>query len=398
MRILDTTLREGEQTPSVCFPGHVRTAIADELDRIGIDIIEAGHPVVTQEIRSSVSSIAQRGLNATIGAHARSLETDVDLALECGVGFLGVFYCVSDWRLNHLDRSLSSAIDRIAWVIDYAKNRRPNLVLRYTPEDTVRSPFSNAVSAAEAAVQAGADIISVADTTGHMIPGGERSMYDMVSRLREALSQRGCEPEIAVHCHNDRGLAVANALDGIRAGASIVDVTVLGLGERAGLTDLASLLAVLAADFGYGERWQLAQLPKLYRLVSRYAGIPIPANQPVTGSNAFSHCAGVHTQAALANPLHYQSLDPSLVGRSAEIALDHMSGLASVCHALESIEGRSDLELAQQVLVEVKRIGQSGRTVDLDELQLIVNSIELPEQSAPRGLGRTECASVSSTR
>ena len=136
----------------------------------------------------------------------------------------------------------------------------------------------------------------------------------------------GVEPRIAVHCHNDRGLALANALDGLRAGAEIVDATVLGLGERAGLVDLATLLAVLASDFGRRTDGTSRSSPSCTTWSADMRGIPVPAHFPVTGQNAFTHCAGIHTQAATRNPLHYQSLPAELVGRRSEIALDHMSG------------------------------------------------------------------------
>jgi 2-isopropylmalate synthase len=298
----------------------------------------------------------------------------VDLALECGVGFLGIFYCVSDSRLRHHNSHLSRAVDRIAKVIEYSKRQDPSLLIRYTPEDTVRSRWDNVVTAAAVAVEAGADIISVADTAGSMIPGTDRSMYDFVCRLRTALVDRDLEPRIAVHCHNDRGLALANTLDGHRAGADILDASVLGLGERAGLTDLGTLLAVLASDFEHNERWNLQRLPELYRLVSRFSRVPIPVNLPVNGENAFTHCAGVHTQAAIADPLHYQSLDPALVGRRPRIALDHMSGLSSVRHSLDEIgEIEVDDETARRVLAQIKEIGEAGRTVDSEELALILD-------------------------
>jgi 2-isopropylmalate synthase len=150
---------------------------------------------------------------------------------------------------------------------------------------------------------------------------------------------------------------------------------VLGLGERAGIVDLGTLLTVLASDFGQAGRWDLTRLPELYQLVSRYARVSVPVNLPVTGRNAFTHCAGVHTQAAIRNPLHYQSLDPAIVGREPEIALDHMAGMASLRFSLARI-GYSDLpdELARPLLKRVKEVGQSGRTVDLDELRLIVRA------------------------
>lgn len=377
--VLDSTLREGEQTPGVCFDVHIKLAIADLLARVGVDVIEAGHPAVTDDIRNAVTLLAARGLGPRIGAHARSLKGDVDLALGCGVQFLGVFYCVSDERLGDSRLSLTAAVDRIASVVRYAREQRPGLLIRYTPEDAVRSAFDNVLTAASVAAEAGADIVSIADTTGYLLPGTGRDMYTLVSRLGEGLAARGLTPKIAVHCHNDRGLALANALDGVRAGAEIVDASVLGLGERAGIVDLATLLAVLAQDYGQGAGscgpWDLTLLPELYDLVSRYARIPVPAHFPVTGRNAFTHCAGIHTQAATRNPLHYQSLPADLVGRASEIALDHMSGLASVRHCLDRIGVDADDLLAREVLRRVKEVGQTGRTVDLQEMGYIVRSI-----------------------
>lgn len=373
--VLDSTLREGEQTPGVYFDKHIKLAIANLLDQVGVDIIEAGHPMVTSEIREAVEAIARKGYKAVVGAHSRSLKSDVDLALECGVGFIGIFYCVSEERLtNVFKKDLNAAIQQIAAVIDYAKTQKPDLLIRYTPEDTVRSQFENVVTASSAAVEAGADIISVADTTGYMVPGTKRSMYDYISRLKDELGKKGLNPKIAVHCHNDRGFALANALDAYRAGADIIDASVLGLGERAGIVDLAELLVVLTSDFGE-SRWNLLKLNELYHLVSKHSGVPIPANYPIMGANAFTHCAGVHTHAASINPMHYESLSPELVGRERHFALDHMSGIASLRYALKLI-GEDELEddLQTDVLKEVKSVGQRGRTVDLVELKHIVDS------------------------
>ncbi|MCP4216873.1 MAG: 2-isopropylmalate synthase [bacterium] len=375
-RILDSTLREGEQTPGVCFDVHIKIAIADLLDQLGVDIIEAGHPVVTEEIHHAVEEIAKRNLKSTICAHARSMQKDVDLALECGVGFIGIFYCVSEERLDHHSKDLTTAVDRIASVIRYAKEKNPKLTIRYTPEDTVRSHWQNVITAASEAVRAGADIISVADTTGYMIPGGKRSMYDYVKRLKDTLGEKGLTPEIEVHCHNDRGLALANAMDGFRGGATVIDAACLSLGERTGIVDLASLLALMATDFDMEDHWDLKVLPELYELVSRYSGLPIPVNAPVVGGNAFTHCAGVHTQAAIKNPLHYQSIQPETFGRKSRISLDHMSGLSAVNYSLEMIgELDFDKPFAMRVLEKVKEVGYMGRIVDQQELKYIVKYI-----------------------
>lgn len=373
LQILDTTLREGEQTPGVYFDRHIKLATARMLDEIGIDIIETGHPAVTSEIYDSVKTIAHGKFKAIIGAHSRSIKSDVELALECGVNFLGIFYCVSDERLDTVfNKDLDEAISQITSIIEFAKSKNPNLLIRYTPEDTVRSQFGNVIKAAKAAVNAGADIISVADTTGYMVPGTERNMFNYISKLKNTLAESNLFPKIAVHCHNDRGFALTNALDAYRAGAEIIDASVLGLGERAGIVDLAQLLVVLTADYNM-NKWDLKKLDDLYHFVSRHSGVPIPVNYPVMGKNAFTHCAGVHTHAASVNPTHYESLSPELLGKERHFSLDHMSGIASLKYALKLLNITDlDSEIQYEVLNEVKAIGQKGKIVELNELPHIV--------------------------
>ncbi len=215
------------------------------------------------------------------------------------------------------------------------------------------------------------------------MPGTDRSMYDYISKLKESLALRGAEPMIAVHCHNDRGLALANVLDAFRAGAEIIDVSVQGLGERAGIVDLAQLLVVLATQYGFHEKWDLKLLPELYSLVSKHSGVSIPANFPVIGDNAFTHCAGVHTHAAAINPMHYESLSADIVGRERNFSLDHMSGLASIHYALDllGIDNISKEE-EKEILTQVKSVGQSGRTVDLPELTHIIDFIKQSNNKA----------------
>jgi 2-isopropylmalate synthase len=206
-----------------------------------------------------------------------------------------------------------------------------------------------------------------------MIPATARSLYDWLSRLRDELARRGALPRLAVHCHNDRGLALANALDGLRAGATLVDASVLGLGERAGIVDLATLLAVLSQDFPGSGSWRLERIAALYALVSRFAGATVPAHFPVMGRNAFRHCAGVHSQAALIDPGHYQSLDPAPFGLATEFSLDHMAGRAALRHALRQLGvDAPGGDLLDIVLARIKEIGRRGRTVGLEELGWIV--------------------------
>jgi 2-isopropylmalate synthase len=170
--ILDATLREGEQTPGVYFDPHVRMAVSRLLDEIGVDVIEAGHPVVGGEVGQGIGRLAGGGFRARIGAHARALRGDIESALECGVDFLGIFLCISPERLRDRGMTLGAAIECLIDSISFAREHQPGLVVRFTPEDAVRSPLSIAVAAAAEAVHAGADIISVADTTGEPLPRG----------------------------------------------------------------------------------------------------------------------------------------------------------------------------------------------------------------------------------
>lgn len=378
IQVLDTTLREGEQTPGIYFDGHIKMAIAALVDKIGLEIIEAGHPVISPSIKHAVKTLTKQNLKAQIGAHARSVKKDIDLAIECGVDFLGIFYSITENRLKHVfKQDIYNAIDYICSNIAYAKEQNPKITIRYTPEDTVRSSFEHVVLAAKNAALAGADIISVADTTGFMVPGTKNNFYDYISRLKEALHSAGLKAKLAVHCHNDRGLALANALDGLRAGAEIVDCSILGLGERAGIVDMAQLLVTLYDHLAINH-YNLNNLTEVYQLVSQHTGRPIPQHFPVMGAHAFTHCAGVHTHAAIQDPLHYQSLDPALINRKMNVSLDHMSGTSSLEWALEQTKIEVELETKKELLIQIKAIGEKGRTVSLNEIPWLVKWCQNP--------------------
>jgi 2-isopropylmalate synthase len=381
IQILDSTLREGEQTPGVYFSPQKKLAIAQYLDQIGVDIIEVGNPAVDKEIASAIQQISQSGLRAKIGAHSLCKIDNVQKALDCGVDFLGVFFSVSQKRLEQDYRiCLEAAIEKVVEVITYAKSQKPDLLMRYTPEDTVRSPIENVIEAATAAVKAGVNIISIADTTGYTNPFHPyRSIYFYVKTLKTELGNRGLYPQIEVHCHNDKGLALANALDAYRAGADIIDASVMGLGERAGIVDLAELLINLI-DMGEEEtRWQLHHLQDLYDFVSEHSHIVIPPHQPVMGKNAFTHYAGVHVKAVAKDERLYQSLNPEILGIKSSVALGMQSGCAAVELAMKQI-GREDLaknkEFIIKILQEIKEIAKRGRQIDIEkELPDIIRTL-----------------------
>jgi 2-isopropylmalate synthase len=325
VELLDSTLREGEQTPGVRFTTGQKLEIADLLDRFGIDIIEAGHPAVSREIHRDVRMIADQGYGAGVLAHSRAMRADIDRALSCDVEWIGIFYCVAEKGLRErFNTDRPAAIERITDSIRYAKEH--GLRVRYTPEDSFRTEWDGLIEVCRAAQEAGADRISLADTVGCMRPG---SMRDFVTRFREEITV-----PIHVHCHNDLGMATANSLEAVEAGAHLIDVTVNGLGERTGIAPLAETVVALKLLHRHDRDLDLALLPELSETVARYSGIPVHSQAPVVGDNAFSHNAGLHVAAVVKDPGHYESIPIDLVGRRRTIVLDHMAGKDTLRHKL----------------------------------------------------------------
>jgi 2-isopropylmalate synthase len=224
--ILDTTLREGEQTPYVNFSVDEKIQIAKMLDCVGVEMIEAGDPSVSPNVAKAIEKIASLGLRAEVVAHSIASRSGIDRAKACGANRVAIFYATSKIHLDEkLHKTPQQALEIIREHICYAKSL--GLKVRYTPEDATRTEFEFLVQICNAAIEAGADRISFADTLGIMQP---HSMFEQVSALREALLP--CQ--IDLHCHDDYGLALANAMSGIRAGAKCIHTTVNGLGERTG--------------------------------------------------------------------------------------------------------------------------------------------------------------------
>ncbi len=369
-QILDSTLREGEQTPGVYFSPETKLLIAQYLDRIGIDIIEVGNPAVSPEISEAIALVAQAKLNAKIGAHSLCRIDHVQKALDCGIDFLGIFFSVAKHRLErdyHI--TFDQALEQIVEVIRYAKAQNPNLLIRYTPEDATRTEIEQVIEVATAAVQAGADIISIADTTGYATPfQPDRSYAYFVKTLKQKLADLQLFPKIAVHCHNDRGLALANALDAYKAGADIIDVSVIGLGERAGIVDLATLLVNLVEMGESKRRWEFKYLQELYHLVSQASRISIPPLFPIMGKNAFTHYAGVHVTAIAKDPMLYQSLNLESLAHQNKLALGMQSGRNSIELALKQIGKEEMIEnesLIKSIIKEVKFLAKQGTLIDI---------------------------------
>jgi isopropylmalate/homocitrate/citramalate synthase len=234
LEILDTTLREGEQTPYVNFSVDEKVEIAKLLDCVGVDMIEAGDPSVSANVAKAVERIASLGLRAEIVAHSTATRRGIERAKACGANRVAIFYATSQIHLDHkLHKTRAEALEVIQEHICYAKSLGLNV--RYTPEDASRTDFEYLVEVCNAAIQAGADRISFADTLGILQP---HTMFERIQMFRRKLLP--CK--IDLHCHDDYGLALANAMAGIRGGANCLHTTVNGMGERSGIPDLAETI------------------------------------------------------------------------------------------------------------------------------------------------------------
>jgi homocitrate synthase len=362
VQILDTTLREGEQTPYVNFTVDEKVHIAQMLDRIGVDMIEAGDPSVSNNVAAAIKRISALGLRAEIVAHSIASRSGIDKAKACGAKRVAIFYATSQIHLDaKLHKTHEEAIRIITEHVAYARGLGLNV--RYTPEDATRTDFEFLVQVCNAAIEAGADRISFADTLGIMQP---HLFYERVKALRERLLP--CK--IDLHCHDDYGLALANAMSGIRAGADCIHTTVNGMGERTGIPDLVE--TVVAFHNLEGEtKYNLEPLVNLSAYLEKSTGFFMAANKPITGQNAFSHKSGVHTNGVLKDPRTYEPFDPAVIGRERKIVIDKYTGKSAVASRLDEYGIEVSPAELEVIVNRIKNIGdQRKQLFDADILEI----------------------------
>lgn len=369
--ILDTTLREGEQTPYVNFLPEEKIEIARLLDRVGVEMIEAGDPSVSPTIAATIKRIAEMNLKAEIVAHSLAIRSGLAKAKECGVDRVVVFYPTSQIHLeSKMNKSQDQAIDIIVEHVRYA--RELGLKVRYTPEDATRTEFEFLIKVCNAAIEAGADRISYADTLGIMQP------YMMEERIK-ALRARLLPCKIDLHCHDDYGLALANVMAGIRAGADCIHTTVNGMGERTGIPDLCETIIAFQNLEGV-KKYDISHLMELSAYLEKISGFFLAPNKPITGQNAFTHKSGVHTNGVLKNPSTYENFDPSVLGRERKIVIDKYTGKRAVAARLEQYGVTATPEELEKIVEEIKHVG------DTRKLLFDADIIEIAEQVTGRSL------------
>lgn len=316
--IIDSTLREGEQFSTAAFTPAQKLEIAGLLDEFGVEMIEMTTPCASPRSEADIRMLVGAGLKARILTHIRCHKDDALRALDTGVHGLDVVIGTSAPLLQHsLGKDINQVIDAALDVLSFVRQQAPDVILRFSTEDTFRSREADLLRVYLAVADLGVvDRLGVADTVGVALPS---QVYAMVSQLVRLTGL-----DIEFHGHNDSGCAIANACAALEAGATHVDTTVLGIGERNGITPLGGLIARLyTLDKRYVAKYKLPLLPAIDRTVAAMIGVDIPFNTYITGSSAFIHKAGIHAKAVLADPSTYEIIQPQDFGLTRQVAIGH---------------------------------------------------------------------------
>jgi len=365
--VFDTTLRDGEQSPGIALHPHEKAEIAAQLERLGVDVIEAGFPISSPGDFEGVRSVVEAVQSTTVAALARSELADIDACAEALAGAtrsrIHVFIATS--RL-HMERKLqleaAEVLERVGRSVRYAAERADEV--EFSAEDATRSELEFLAQVCSEAVRAGATTVNLPDTVGNALPEEHGAFIRRIQELCPELRT----VTISVHCHNDLGLAVANTLTGIAGGASQVECTVNGIGERAGnaaLEEVVMALRVRGDQLRAETGVRIGEIGASSALVSRLTGYAVQRNKAIVGANAFAHEAGIHQDGMLKDTATYQIMDPEELGLKMTLPLGKHSGR----HAFVRACADAGIELAADELADAfarfKRLADERKAVTL---------------------------------
>jgi 2-isopropylmalate synthase len=370
IEIFDTTLRDGEQSPGIALRPHEKAEIAEQLERLGVDVIEAGFAVSSPGDFEGVRAVARTVGRATVASLCRTRKEDIDAGgealREAHRSRLHIFLATSP---IHMEKKLrlqpAEVVELARWAVGYAREHADEV--EFSCEDATRSDPAFVAEVCGEAIAAGAAVINLPDTVGFALPG------EYAAFLRE-VRDRCPELEgvtLSAHCHDDLGLAVANSLAAVEAGARQVECTINGIGERAGnaaLEEVVMALRVRRDAVGAGTRVDPAEIGRTSRLVERLTGYVVPRNKAIVGANAFAHEAGIHQDGLLKDTSTYQIMDPAELGLAMTLPLGKHSGRHAFARACD--EAGVGLEPAEldRAFERFKALADEGRPVVLRDL------------------------------
>lgn len=376
VHIFDTTLRDGEQVPGCKLNANEKLELAMHLEELGVDVIEAGFPISSPGDFESVSQIAKAVKNATVCGLSRAVQKDIEVAaaavkhaarprIHTGIG-TSDYHIKSKFNSNRED-ILARAIQCVKWARNFTND------VEFYAEDAGRTDNEYLAQVIEAVIKAGATVVNIPDTTGYCLPYqyGEKIAYliNNVPNIDKAI--------ISCHCHNDLGLATANSIAGVIAGARQIECTINGLGERAGNTSLEEVVMIIKQHkhLNLHTNIKSKNLNPLSRLVSETMRMPVQPNKAIVGSNAFSHSSGIHQDGFLKNAETYETINPLEVGAdSSKIVLTARSGRSALAYRFQKLGFEFDRNDVDVLYDEFLKVADSKKEVQDNDLTSIAKS------------------------
>jgi 2-isopropylmalate synthase len=378
IEIFDTTLRDGEQSPGASMNVQEKIQMALQLERLGVDIIEAGFPIASKQEFEGVRKVAQTIKHCRVAALARTRPQDIEraaAAIDCAVSpVLHTFIATSELHMKHkLRMTPEQVLEQVDSAVRLAKRLIPRV--EYSAEDATRSELDFLVEVTKVAIAAGADVINLPDTVGYTTPGEIRHMFEYVIK-----NVPGSEKVVfSSHNHNDLGLAVANALAAIQGGARQVEGTVAGIGERAGNTSIEELVMAMRTRqdvYPYDARLVSTEIVPSATLLSKITGLVIPYNKPIVGRNAFAHESGIHQHGMIAHRMTYEIMTPESVGRNrSELVLGKHSGRAGLAKRSEELGYALSPEQLDTLYEKFIDLADKKKEVYDDDLRMLIVSL-----------------------
>jgi 2-isopropylmalate synthase len=368
VHIFDTTLRDGEQTPGVSLASKQKLILARQLDKLGVDIIEAGFPISSKGEKEAVKEIAKAGLDSTVCGLSRVLMPDIEASLDCEVDMVHTFVSTSDIQIKHtIKKSKDEVVEMAVKAVEHIKDHGVECL--FSAMDATRTDLDYLIKIYKAVEDAGADIINIPDTVGVMMPSAMRQLTEEV--------YDAVKIPIDVHCHNDFGLAVPNSLAAVEAGAREVQCTVNGLGERAGNADMEEVVMSLVSIYGVKTNINTEYLFETSKMVEKMTGIRVPPNFPIVGENAFSHESGIHTHGVLEDTETFEPgfMTPEMVGHRRRIVSGKHAGTHGVDAMLKDMGYTVPRDQVREITMRVKDLGDKGKRVTDADLQAIAEAV-----------------------
>ncbi|MBE2267518.1 MAG: homocitrate synthase [Anaerolinea sp.] len=377
--IIESTLREGEQFSTATFTTAQKIEIVRLLDRFGVEMIEMTSPLASPQSEADVHAVARvvraEGLRVKLLTHVRCKREDALRALETGVHGIDVVIGTSPQLMQHSHgKDIRYIIDAAGEVLSFIREQAPDVILRFSTEDTFRSRLSDLYRVYLAVADLNlVNRLGVADTVGVALPSQVTLLVSELVRLTGL--------DIEFHGHNDSGCAIANACAALEGGATHIDTTILGIGERNGITPLGGLIARLyTLNKAYVAKYNLRVLPELDRLVADICGIDIPFNNYITGASAFIHKAGIHAKAVLADPETYEALNPADFGLTRTVPIGHrLTGWNAVRRRAQELALALPDHTVQRITQEIKARADSTPLTPAEVDQLLVEASQAGE-------------------